>query len=61
MLVRTVSRIRGLLRDDTGQDVIEYALLGFLISVAAIGALSSAETIIAGLWSDIADGIASVL
>jgi Flp pilus assembly pilin Flp len=29
-------RFRGLVRDDSGQDIVEYALLGALIGIAAL-------------------------
>jgi Flp pilus assembly pilin Flp len=58
MLLRTIGRLRGLLRDDNAQDIMEYALLASLIAVALIGALRAAGTGIDSLWSDIATGIA---
>jgi Flp pilus assembly pilin Flp len=61
MLVRTLGRLRGLLRDDIGQDVMEYALLGSLISVGAIGMLKTTDTAVSSLWNEIAAGIAAIL
>lgn len=61
MLKRTMGRLGALLRDDLGQDLIEYALLASLIAVAAIVALRDAGTEVAALWSDIAARIASAL
>lgn len=57
MLLRTIDRFCGLLRDDVGQDIMEYALLASLIAVALIGALSAAGTEVTSLWSEIASGI----
>jgi pilus assembly protein Flp/PilA len=40
MKARTVTRLaESLLRDESGQDLIEYALIAALIAVAAIAAL----------------------
>lgn len=58
MLLRTIGRLRGLLRDEIGQDLMEYALLASLIAVAFIGALRAVGTEVTSLWSDIATGIA---
>lgn len=38
-LTTTSELLRKLLRDDSGQDLIEYALIAALIAVAAIAAL----------------------
>jgi Flp pilus assembly pilin Flp len=61
MLVRTLVRLRGLLQDDIGQDVMEYALLGSLIAVGAIGVLTAADTEVSSLWDEVAAGIAAIL
>jgi pilus assembly protein Flp/PilA len=60
MLKVTIDRLRALLRDESGQDVIEYALLATLIAVVAIGVLSDAGTQVGTLWDNIAAGIAVV-
>ena len=36
-----ITRLRKLLRNDSGQDLIEYALLVALIALVAVGAISS--------------------
>jgi Flp pilus assembly pilin Flp len=61
MLVRTLVRLRGLLRNDIGQDAMEYALLGSLIAVGAIGVLTAADTAVASLWDELAAGITAIL
>jgi len=61
MLVRTIGRLRRLLRDDIGQDAMEYALLGSLIAVGAIGMLTAADTEVSSLWDELASGIAAIL
>ena len=47
---RTISRIVALLRDDRGQDIVEYALIAALISVAVVGALTEAGSELGMLW-----------
>ena len=37
-----MTRMRGLVHDDGGQDLIEYALLGGLISLVAVGTMATA-------------------
>jgi Flp pilus assembly pilin Flp len=38
---RTIALIRGLVREDDGQDLLEYGLLVVLIAVVALGAITS--------------------
>jgi Flp pilus assembly pilin Flp len=58
MLERTLARLRALLlRDEIGQDIIEYALLASLIAVVAIEVLRIGGTEVADIWSYIATGI----
>ena len=44
---------RQFLRDDRGADLIEYALLAGLISLAAVATLTSVGTSITGLFDKI--------
>ena len=37
-----VTRLRSLMRDDAGQDLLEYALLTALIALVAVGAIKAA-------------------
>ena len=49
--------LRRFVHDDTGQDLIEYALLFSLIAIALIGGLSEARTEVISLWDEIAADI----
>jgi pilus assembly protein Flp/PilA len=42
-----------LLRDDSGQDLIEYALLATLISLATVASLSGITTRISGFFTSV--------
>lgn len=55
---RAVGQIVVLLRDDRGQDIVEYALIAALISVAAVGVLTSAGTELGVLWGSVSTRIA---
>ena len=42
-----INRLRALVRDDSGQDLIEYALLAALIALASVIAVTQAGTAVA--------------
>jgi len=48
------------LRNDKGQDLIEYALLAGLIALVAVGGITLAGTEVNGIWSDIAAALTAV-
>lgn len=50
--------LRRLRQDDSGQDLIEYALLATFVSLAAAAAVASLGTTISGVFDDIADQLA---
>ena len=52
-----IARFRGLARDESGQDVIEYALLASLIVIVAIAAVGDFGGQAGRLWN----GIESVI
>lgn len=52
-MVNLLARFRALVHDDKGQDLIEYALLAGLISLVAVGAMTSAGTEVRGIWDSI--------
>jgi Flp pilus assembly pilin Flp len=56
-MVRIVACFRAFLRDDRGQDLIEYALIASLIVIAAIVVVGDAGTEVARLWNNIVEGI----
>ena len=46
-------RLNQLWRDDEGQDLIEYALLAGLISLVAVGAITTAGTNVNGIFEKV--------
>lgn len=48
------NRLLGFVRDEEGQDLIEYALLVALISIVAVLAMTRAGTAISGVFTNIA-------
>ena len=48
-----ITRMRALVRDDEGQDLIEYALLAGLISLVAVAAITTAGTNVNGIFEKI--------
>ena len=48
-----------LLRDDSGQDLIEYALLASLISIVSVAALQILGPTIAGLFQTVNDALSA--
>ena len=59
-MANLTARFRALLRDDQGQDLIEYALLAGLIALVSTLALTNAGTEVRGIWEDISGAIADV-
>ncbi|HEY5619588.1 MAG TPA: Flp family type IVb pilin [Vicinamibacterales bacterium] len=59
-MVNVIARFRALLRNDKGQDLIEYALLAGLIALVAVGGITLAGTEVNGIWSDIAAALTAV-
>lgn len=53
-----VTYINRIVREDDGQDMVEYALLIGLISVVAIAALILAGTAVTTLWTAVTDALA---
>jgi pilus assembly protein Flp/PilA len=48
-----MAHMNALLRDDSGQDLIEYALLAALIALAAVVAIGTAGTQVNAIWQAI--------
>jgi pilus assembly protein Flp/PilA len=48
-----INRLRELVRDDSGQDLIEYALLAALIALASVIAIQAAGTQVNNVWNAI--------
>jgi len=51
--------LRQFLRDDTGQDLVEYSLLLGFFALAAIALLSGMQTQIDNVWTSINNGLRS--
>jgi len=52
--------MRAFVRDDSGQDLLEYALLVGLIALVTVLAVTNAGTAINGIFSAIATSLANV-
>jgi Flp pilus assembly pilin Flp len=48
-----MSRIKQLLRDETGQDMVEYGLLAALISIAALLVVKAIGPLVAALYEKV--------
>jgi Flp pilus assembly pilin Flp len=48
-----INRLRALVRDDRGQDLIEYALLAALIALASVIAITTAGEQVNAVWEAI--------
>jgi Flp pilus assembly pilin Flp len=53
LVARFSGRLRGFERDESGQALVEYALLIALISIVAIGAVQAFGLGVSGLYSKI--------
>jgi pilus assembly protein Flp/PilA len=52
--------IRNFIRDDSGADLIEYALLAGLVALAAVATLTTVGTNITGLYTKISTKVAAI-
>jgi pilus assembly protein Flp/PilA len=50
-----ITRLRNLLRNDSGQDLLEYALLVALIALVAVGAITTTGTNVSNIFDAITD------
>jgi Flp pilus assembly pilin Flp len=55
-----INRLRALVRDDSGQDLIEYALLAALIALASVIAVTAAGDSVRGVWEAIVGMLGNV-
>jgi Flp pilus assembly pilin Flp len=60
-MTRALSGLRALVRDERGQDLVEYVLVAALVSVVAIGAMTTAGNTLVDLWDSIAARIDAAL
>jgi pilus assembly protein Flp/PilA len=58
--MRLINHIRALTRDESGQDLLEYALLVALIALVAFGAVQLAGGSVNTIFSNIATQLGSV-
>jgi Flp pilus assembly pilin Flp len=56
-----MGRLLQWLRDDSGQDLVEYGLLAALISIAAIVVMTSAGGEAKRLWDTVVSGLQDIL
>ena len=59
-MMNALVRFRALLRNEEGQDLIEYALLAGLIALVAVVAIGQAGTEVNAIWADIVTALQSV-
>ena len=52
-----ITRLRKMLRNDSGQDLLEYALLVALIALIAIGAVAAAGGAVNNIFQAIANAL----
>jgi pilus assembly protein Flp/PilA len=52
--------LRSLLRDDSGQDLLEYGMLAALIALVVLSAVTNTGLSLASFWTGIATSIAAV-
>ena len=55
MVMNLLTRLRMLRRNDSGQDLLEYALLVALIALVAIGAITTTGQGVSTVFQDISD------
>jgi pilus assembly protein Flp/PilA len=47
------SRLKSLLREQSGQDLVEYALLAAIVALGSVAALTAFRTVISTAWTTI--------
>jgi pilus assembly protein Flp/PilA len=52
-----MTRLVNILKNEEGQDLLEYALLVALIAIVAVGAVTAAGTTVTGIFNNIAGAI----
>lgn len=59
-MLNLITHFRALMRDDKGQDLIEYALLAGLVALVAVVAIGNAGTEVNLIWEDIVAALQTV-
>jgi pilus assembly protein Flp/PilA len=60
VMVNLLVRLRALMSNDEGQDLIEYALIAGLIALVAVVAIGDAGTQVNTIWENIVTALESV-
>jgi Flp pilus assembly pilin Flp len=55
---RLVSKIKGLVVEEEGQDIVEYALLAAFIAIVAVAILIQMAPLIQGIYQRVLDALA---
>jgi pilus assembly protein Flp/PilA len=55
--MKFINRLRAVVREESGQDLLEYALLVALIALVAVGAVTAAGGSVQAVFSSIAAAI----
>ena len=58
--MQAIVLLRTLIRDDSGQDLLEYGLLAALIALVVLGAVTNTGLTLATFWTGIATSMAAV-
>ena len=56
-VMQLVNAVKSFVRNDEGQDLLEYALLVALIAIVAVGAVTAAGTQVSNIFNQIATAI----
>jgi len=56
-----INRLRTLANNESGQDLLEYALLVALIALVAVGAVTLAGNSVNDIFTNVADALATAL
>jgi pilus assembly protein Flp/PilA len=54
---KLINRMRAVVREESGQDLLEYALLVALIAIVAVGAVTAAGVQVSAIFNQIAGAI----
>lgn len=55
--MKLIARMRALLKDDSGQDLLEYALLVALIALVCVAVITSTGTGVQTIFQQISDAL----
>jgi pilus assembly protein Flp/PilA len=59
-MANLIARLRALVRDDRGQDLIEYALIAGLVALVAVAGITTAGQEVQRVWDEIATALTAV-